>query len=144
MGSPCCESDGDFVNPPLSRIALEMVRGKSASWTIAIMTVDSSGKSVAADITLSTPTFICRANQFSTTILFTKTVGAGITVITTNPGVLRLDLVPADTAFPSPAYPNSLLQALWVELDLAFPGSLSYTPAAGWLRFSQLSPGPTS
>lgn len=132
------------MESPLTQISLEMVRARSASWTISVMTVDANGCPVGADITLSTPVFTARATQFSTTALFTKTVGAGLTVIATNPGVLRLDLVPADTAFLSPAFPIALSDSWWVELDISFPGGLQYTAAAGWLRFSPFSPGPTS
>lgn len=130
----------------MTTLCLKIVRGNSASFDIAVTTIDSTGATIVADLTGSTPSFTAKISEFETAVIFKKTVGAGITVIDAINGELRLDLIPADTAIPevTSSVPNpfgaNYPDAFYVYLNLSFSGGFEYTAAAGALAFNSSAP----
>ncbi len=119
----------------MTTLDLTIVRGKSASFDIAVTTLAANGASVAADLTGASVEFTTKTSIADANNLFQKTAGNGITVLDAAAGLLRLDLLPADT------YDEDFRDELYCDLQIYFPtGDYVYTAGAGKLSFEQNAP----
>ncbi len=119
----------------MTTLALTIVRGKSASFDIAVTTNAANGASVPADLTGASVEFTAKDSIANTANYFQKTAGNGITVLNAATGLLRLNLTPADT------FTSDFRDSLYCDLQVYFPsGAAVYTAAAGFLSFSNNAP----
>jgi hypothetical protein len=72
--------------------AIEMFRGNSKTWTLTV-----TNNSVPVDITSVDLYFTAKTSEDTTTQVFQKTVGAGITITDGVGGIASVKLEPTDT-----------------------------------------------
>lgn len=118
----------------MTTLDLTIVRGKTASYDIAVTTTDANGAEIACDLTGAAVTFTVKPSLYEANADFQKSAGNGITVLNAANGSLRLELLATDTE------DYQISDQLYCDLNVSFSGIAVYTAAAGTLSFYTNAP----